>query len=161
MEYIWLTLSIICALVGLLGAVLPAIPGSPVSYAALWLLWLYDSSCISITTLVVMGIFMLLVTILDFVAPIWLTRHGGGTKQGERGATIGLILGLFLGPWGIILGPFFGALIGELIAKTPHEKAIKVAFMSFIGFILTTGIKLIYGLSVIFIGVKVTWDLIF
>ena len=112
-------------------------------------MWLADHSSVSTSTFIVMGILMIVVTALDYIAPIWMTRRGGGSKWGERGATIGLIVGLFLGPLGIIFGPFVGALIGELIAGTPTSQALKVALMSFIAFLLTTGFKLIYGIAIV------------
>ncbi len=153
MEILWLVLGGIFAVVGLLGTVLPVLPGAPLAYATLWMMWLADPTSVSVTSFVVMGILMVILTILDYVAPIWLTRRGGGTKYGERGATIGLVVGLFLGPLGIIFGPFVGALIGELLAKTPRDQAIKVAFMSFAAFLLTTGLKLIYCLAIIWMFV--------
>lgn len=149
METIYLILGGIFAVVGLLGAVLPVLPGPPLAYATLWLMWLTDRSSVSTSTFIVMGILMIVVTALDYIAPIWMTRRGGGSKWGERGATIGLIVGLFLGPLGIIFGPFVGALIGELIAGTPTSQALRVALMSFIAFLLTTGFKLIYGIAIV------------
>lgn len=101
------------------------------------------------TTLIVAGLLMVAITILDYVAPIWLTKKGHGTKAGMRGATAGMIVGLFFGPLGLILGPFMGALIGELLVETPFKTALKVAFMSFVGFLMTTAIKIIYSIAVI------------
>lgn len=149
MEYILLTLAVVCAVVGLVGGILPALPGPPVSYVALWLLWLYDRSSVSSTTLVVAGLLMVLITVLDYVAPIWLTKKGQGSKAGIRGSMIGLIVGCFFPPLGLILGPFVGALVGELLVKTPPVTALKVAFMSFVAFLLTTALKLIYSVGVI------------
>lgn len=101
------------------------------------------------TTLIVAGLLMVAITILDYVAPIWLTQKGHGTKAGMRGATAGMIVGLFFGPLGLILGPFIGAFIGELLVDTPFKTALKVAFMSFVGFLMTTAIKIIYSIAVI------------
>ncbi|MBR4296981.1 MAG: DUF456 domain-containing protein [Bacteroidaceae bacterium] len=149
METLFLILAILFALVGLAGAVLPVLPGPPLSYVALWLMWLYDRSVVSLTTLVLAGVFMIVITVLDYVAPIWFTKKGKGTKAGIRGATIGMIIGLFFLPLGLIVGPFVGALIGELLVKTPFEAAIKVAFMSFLAFLMTTALKLVYGAVIV------------
>lgn len=149
METLFLILAILFALVGLAGAVLPVLPGPPLSYVALWLMWLYDRSVVSLTTLVLAGVFMIVITVLDYVAPIWFTKKGKGTKTGIRGATIGMIIGLFFLPLGLIVGPFVGALIGELLVKTPFEAAIKVAFMSFLAFLMTTALKLVYGAVIV------------
>ena len=92
---------------------------------------------------------MLVVSLLDYVAPVWLTNKGGGSPSATRGATAGMIVGLFFPPWGLLLGPFFGAFLGELIAHAPAGKALRVALLSFVGFLLTTGFKLAYGVAVL------------
>ena len=158
MEYAWLVLAIICAVVGLVGAIVPMLPGPPVSYVALWMIWLRDENSVSSTNLWIMGILMVVVSIIDYVAPIWMTKLGGGSKKSMHGATIGLIVGLFCGPWGLILGPFIGALIGELMTNCGFTKALKVASLSFIAFILTTGLKFFYGIAVVVMMVMVFWN---
>ncbi len=157
MEYWFIILGAIFAIVGLVGAIVPALPGPPLSYITLWMMWLYNRDEVSTATLVVMGILMILITILDYVAPVWLTKFGKGTKAGIRGATAGLILGFFFPPLGLIIGPFIGALVGELLVNTPFAIALKVAFMSFLAFILTTALKVIYSVWVIvmFVGLLV------
>ncbi len=154
MEYIFIILGAIFAIVGLVGAIVPALPGPPLSYITLWMMWLYNRDEVSTATLVVMGILMILITILDYVAPVWLTKFGKGTKAGIRGATAGLIIGFFFGPLGLIFGPFIGALVGELLVNTPFATAIKVALMSFLAFLLTTALKVIYCVAVIIMFVE-------
>lgn len=149
MEYLLLALAIVCAVVGLLGAVLPVLPGPPLSYAALWLMWWRDPAEVSATALWITGVLMVVLLVADYMAPIWLTKKGGGSKLAERGAMVGLVVGLFLGPWGILLGPFAGALIGELMAKSPMRKALKVASLSLLAFLQTTGLKVLYALALI------------
>ncbi|MBQ5646899.1 MAG: FAD-dependent oxidoreductase, partial [Treponema sp.] len=79
-----------------------------------------------------------------FSLPVVFTKQSGGSKEGTWGSTIGLIIGFFIGPIGIILGPFCGAYIGELIHdSSDNSRAIKAAFGSFKGFILGTGLKMI------------------
>ena len=157
MEYIFLILGALFALIGLAGAVVPALPGPPLSYVTLWMMWLYNREEVSPQVLVVAGVLMVVITVLDYVAPIWLTKKGQGTKAGIRGATAGLIVGIFFGPLGLILGPFIGALVGELIVKTPFSTALKVAFMSFVGFLLTTALTLIYSIAILVMFVGMLW----
>ena len=149
MEYVWLVLAIVCALVGVVGSVLPMLPGPPICYVALWMMWLRNSSDVPSSTLWVSGILMVVITIIDYIAPVWLMKIGKGSPEATRWATIGLVVGVFAGPWGMILGPFVGALIGELKENVPLGKALKVASLSFLAFLLTTGLKLIYCIGVV------------
>ena len=148
MDYVYLILAVLCALLGLAGAVLPVLPGPPISYAALWFMWLRNPQDIPVF-LWIMGILMIVLSVLDYVAPIWLTNKGGGSPSATRGATAGMIVGLFFPPWGLLLGPFLGALLGELLTHAPAGKALRVALLSFVSFLLTTGFKLAYGVAVL------------
>lgn len=94
-------------------------------------------------SLVITGILSALVSVLDNLAPIYLTSKTGGTKWGSWGVTIGLILGFFAGPLGIIICPFLGALAGELLYDSKDKKrAFKSACGAFLGFLTGIGIKL-------------------
>ena len=161
MEYLFIFLAVIFAVTGLLGAVLPVLPGPPIAFLALLMLLLCDGNDISTTALVVTGVLALVITIVDYIAPVWFAKKIGGSKYGTWGATIGLVAGLFLGPLGVIVGPFIGAFIGERIADTPPEKAFGVAFMTFAAFMLTTGIKLVYGVVLLVMVCKESWEIIF
>ena len=162
METLLIILALICSIVGILGSILPALPGPPLSYLGLLLLLPCEGADISNTSLWVYGIFLVIVSILDYVAPVWLTNISGGSKQATRGSMIGLVAGLFvLPPWGLIFGPFIGAFIGELMASSSKGKALKVALMSFLGFLLTTGMKIIYGGMLLFLVIKESFKIIF
>ena len=149
MDVLFFILAVICAVVGLIGAIVPALPGPPLSFVGLLLLLLCDGNDIGVASLVITGILAVVITILDYVAPVWFAKKKGGTKSGMWGATIGMLVGLFFGPFGLILGPFIGALVGELIANTPTNKAFTTAFMTFVAFMLVTGMKFIYCLVVL------------
>lgn len=157
METLLIILALVCGIVGLLGSVLPALPGAPISYVGLLLLLPCEEATISNVTLWICGIFLVIVSVLDYIAPVWLTNLSGGGKQATRGSVAGLIAGLFFfPPWGLILGPFVGAFIGELMESASKGKALKVALMSFVGFVLTTGLKIIYsGILLFMIAVEV------
>ena len=146
METLLIILALVFGIIGLLGSVLPALPGAPLSYIGLLLLLPCEGADISSATLWMTGIFLAIVSILDYIAPVWLTNLSGGGKQATRGSMAGLIAGLFFfPPWGLIVGPFVGAFIGELMEGSSKGKALKVALMSFVGFLLTTGLKIIYS----------------
>lgn len=162
METLLIILALVSAIVGLLGSILPALPGAPLSFAGLLLLLPCEGADISGTALWVTGIFLAIVSILDYIAPVWLTNLSGGGKQATRGSMAGLVAGLFFfPPWGLIIGPFVGAFIGELMEGSSKGKALKVALMSFVGFLLTTGLKIMYSGVLLFMIVKEAIQLIF
>ena len=155
METLLITGAIICAIIGLAGSILPALPGAPLSFAGLVLLCFCDGADVSSTSIWVSAIFLAIVSVLDYVAPIWLTNASGGSKQATRGSIAGLIAGLFFfPPWGLVIGPFIGAFVGELMTHATTGKALKVAMMSFVGFVLTTGMKIIYSGVLLFMVIK-------
>lgn len=149
MEWILIVAAVLCVVLGLIGTFVPVVPGSPLSFLGVMLLFWVDGCSISLTELVAWGVIMLMLQVFDFVAPAWMAKRGGGSKWGVRGATLGTLVGLFFLPWGLIFGPFVGALVCERIAGTPFGAAWRVAFYSVIGFLLTTGLKLVYGLIVL------------
>lgn len=147
-DYLLLFFSIGLLLIGLVGCVVPVIPGPLLSWLALPCIWFTDRwGHFGATTLVVWALLMIAVTVLDYVVPIIGTKKFGGTKQGAWGATIGIIIGLFFGPIGIIVGPFLGAFIGEkLNSNTSNDAALYAALGSFMG--ILSGIVLKLAVSV-------------
>jgi uncharacterized protein len=136
-------LGILLMLGGLAGCILPFLPGPPLCYVALLIQQVQETPPYSRDFLVTWAIITIVVSVLDYIIPIYGTKKFGGTKYGMWGCVIGLIGGLWLGPLGIIVGPFVGAFIGELIANTASEKAFKAALGSFAGFLFGTLLKLI------------------
>ena len=143
MDIVLYILAGLCLLIGLVGCVLPGLPGVPLSYLGLILMHVTDKYNYSWQFLIIWLVVVILVSVLDFVIPARGTKKFGGTKAGAWGATIGVVVGLFAGPWGIILGPFIGAVVGELIANKKDTNALKAGFGSFIGIMSGTVLKLI------------------
>lgn len=139
---------------GIAGCLLPVLPGPPLSFLGLVVLHFTHLADISRSLFIILGIVTILVTVIDYVVPIWGTRHFGGSKYGMRGATVGLIIGLFLGPAGIIIGPFVGAVVGELIYKDEIRYALKAGFGSLLGFLTGVGLKLAASLLMTFYFVR-------
>ncbi len=153
-DYILLIFAIILMILGIIGCLLPVLPGPPLSYLGLLLLHFTRFADFSSTLLITLAVVVVVVSILDYVVPIWGTRKFGGSKYGARGATVGLIIGLFLGPPGIIIGPFIGAVVGELIFKDDMKYAIKAGFGSLLGFLTGVGLKLAASFVMTFYFVK-------
>lgn len=142
MDYLLIVLGALLILLGLLGCILPILPGPPLSFVGLLLSYFTRFGGFSHSLLIWTGIAAFAVTILDFSLPVWTTKKFGGTKRGIWGATLGLVLGIFvLPPIGIIIGPFLGAFVGELTGGETQGKALRSATGSFVGFLLGTGLK--------------------
>jgi uncharacterized protein YqgC (DUF456 family) len=154
MDYVLLALAIALMIIGIAGCLLPVLPGPPLSFLGIVVLHFTRFADISKNLFIILGAVAIIVTIIDYVVPIWGTRHFGGSKYGMRGATVGLIIGLFLGPPGIIIGPFIGAVVGELIFKDDLKYAIKAGFGSLLGFLTGVGLKLAASLLMTFYFVK-------
>ena len=141
-------LALICALIGIIGSIVPGLPGPPLSWVGMLLVFLAKSTGAGepMTTgflLIWLGI-VTLVTIVDYVVPAWTTRISGGHKAASTGAIIGLFAGMFLSPVGVIFGSIAGAFIGELLVTDKGVwSAFKVSIGAFLGFIATTGLKLV------------------
>lgn len=129
-------------IVGIIGCLVPVLPGPPFSFLGLILLHISRFGHFSTPTLITMGVITVVVTIMDYIVPVWGTRQLGGSKYGTRGATVGLVIGLFLGPLGIILGPLIGAFVGEMLFKDDINYALKAGFGSLLGFLTGIGLKL-------------------
>lgn len=143
MDILWIGLGVILMVVGLAGCILPFLPGPPLCYLALLIQQLQSDPPYSTEFLLIWAGITLLITGLDYVIPIYGTKRFGGTRYGMWGCVIGLIAGLWLGPLGIIIGPFAGAFIGELLGNAKSQHAMRAAIGSFVGFLLGTLLKLI------------------
>ena len=128
--------------VGWLGCIVPVMPGPPLAYIALLLLYFTRFAGFSVQFLLITAAVTVVVTVVDFILPAWGTRKWGGSRAGTVGAIIGLLVGLFFPPVGIILGPFAGAVVCELIAGSKTNAALRSGFGSFVGFILGAVMKL-------------------
>ena len=144
MDILLIVLGIILMIGGILGSILPFLPGPPLSYAGLLLLHFTSAHQFSKRFLIIWAIITLITYLIDYLIPIWGTKRFGGSKQGIWGSVIGLVAGIFFfPPFGIIAGPFAGAFIGELIAGKNTSSALKAGFGSFVGFLAGTIIQLI------------------
>lgn len=154
MDTFLIIIGFVCIIMGIAGTLLPVLPGIPLSYLGILLLHFSEKIQFTSEFLVFWAITIIIVSLLDLYIPIWGTKKFGGSKRGIWGCALGMVLGIFLGPWGIILGPFAGAVIGELSSGKQSKAALKAGFGSFLGFILGTVSKLIVGGFLLFYAVK-------
>ena len=150
MTAILVTLALIFLIVGLLGTILPAIPGLPLMFAGAWLLaYTGDYQVIGTPALIALGILALIGSAMDYVAGLLGAKFTGASKQALWGAFVGGIVGLFFSLPGLILGPLVGAALGELWARRSLLSAGKVGIGTFIGFIIGVVAKVGCALAIL------------
>lgn len=144
MELFLIVTGILLLILGLAGCILPVLPGPPLNYLALLLLHFTASHQFTEKFLIIWGIIAAIVTLLDYFIPVWGAQKFGASRPGIWGSIIGLLAGLiFFPPFGIIVGPFVGAVIGELLSGKDSRLALKAGFGSFVGFLTGVLLKLI------------------
>ena len=143
MIYFLLVLALLLALAGIVGSILPALPGPPLSWTGLLIAYFIMPAVVTLTLLLVMLALTIATQVIDYVAPVWITKAGGGSKAAITGSTVGLLLGLFFMPLGVIVGPLAGAFVGEMMSTNQVGRATRIALLSFLSFLLTTGLKLV------------------
>lgn len=148
MDLFLVLLGLILVILGIVGSVLPVLPGPITGWLGLLLLFLTGTIPINYYLLGITFFVAVAIFILDYLIPGLGARKFGGSKKGATGATIGLIIGLVLPiPLGFVIGAFAGALTGELIHDPKDlKRAFKSAFGSFIGFLASTTMKLFTSL---------------
>lgn len=139
-------LAILLMLVGLAGAILPIIPGPIISFLGLLSVYFLSTEPLVDGFMVTFGIITVVITAIDQIVPVLGTKKMGGSKYGVNGSIVGLIVGIFFfPPIGLIVGPFLGALVGELISGKDLNQATRAGFGSFVGFLTGTVLKLIFS----------------
>lgn len=139
-------LGLTLVILGILGSFLPVLPGPPLSWLGLLCLYLTKAVPENYWILGITLLFTIAISVLDYVIPGQGTKRFGGSSYGIWGTNIGLIVGIFLPiPGGFIIGPFVGALVGELIYNSKdHKRALKAATGSLIGFLASTFVKFVF-----------------
>lgn len=144
LDIVLIVIGIAFLLVGLAGCILPVLPGPPISYVGLLMLHITKAHQFSTKFLLFWAGIAIVVTVIDNVIPVYGTKRYGGSKKAIWGSVIGLIIGLFaFPPFGIIVGPFVGAVVGELIDGKETGNALRSGFGAFMGFLGGTILKLI------------------
>ncbi len=144
MDIFLVSIGILLTLLGIAGCIIPGLPGTPLNFVAVLLLHFTRFADFTENQLIIYGIASIVIYLIDTYLPVWGTKKFGGTKKGVWGSVIGLIIGMiFFPPLGIIIGPFAGAVVGELIDGQDNRTALRSGLGAFIGFITGTGLKLV------------------
>lgn len=151
---LWM-LAAFLVLLGIAGLMLPALPGAPLLFAGLFTAaWAEDFIYVGTGTLIVLAVLAVLISIVDFIAGALGAKHFGASPRAVAGAVIGAALGLFFGLPGVLLGPFAGAVIGELSVHKDLNAATRAGFGASLGLLIAAVAKI--ALAFTMIGVFVT-----
>ncbi|OEY71696.1 DUF456 domain-containing protein [Salegentibacter salarius] len=159
MDLILFGVGAVLMILGILGSFLPVLPGVPLSWVGLLLLYLAPSVPINYWVLGIAFILAAIIYALQLVIPAMGTKKYGGSKAGMWGATIGLVIGIFVPiPLGIIIGAFAGAFIGEIINKSDSKSALRAAYGSFIGLLASTFMELVVAVGFLILFSYKAWE---
>lgn len=146
---LWI-LAVALVIAGLAGMLLPALPGAPLLFAGLLVAaWAEDFAYVGMKTLIVLGILAALSYALDIAATALGARRFGASSRAVTGAALGTVAGLFFGLPGLVLGPFLGAVAGELTARRDLQAAAGAGVGAFLGLLLATAGKLALGFAML------------
>ena len=153
MEPIVLVIAGILMGAGLVGCVLPVLPGPPLSFLGLLLQWWaagWEAESYGWITVLVLAVLAALVTALDFIAPVYGAKRYGASKAGLWGSIVGLLIGMiFFPPFGMILGAFLGALGGEWMVGKSDREAMRAAWGVFMGTMVGIVLKLTVSVAIL------------
>ena len=142
-----IVLAFILCVLGIIGSIVPGMPGPPLSWVGLLCIYLshrMGGEDMTMTFLLIWLGITIIVTILDYIVPAKVTKLAGGSKAGSRGAMIGMIIGIFFTPLGMIPCSLIGAFLAEMFQENkPAGEALKSALGCFLGFLIGTGMKLL------------------
>ncbi len=137
-------------IIGLIGSVLPVLPGPPIAYAGILVAHFFTYVHFSTFALVLYGVFTAIIVVVDYLIPPYWVKKAGGTKWGSNGSIIGMLVGLFFfPPVGMLIGTFIGAVIGEMIAGQGNAVAFKSGIATFLGFLTGAVLKLTFSFVIL------------
>jgi uncharacterized protein YqgC (DUF456 family) len=143
-------LGVLALLAGLAGVVVPVLPGAAALWGGAWLIaWAGDFQRVGAPTLAVTGVLALLIVAADWAATALGAKAFGASRWAVIGATLGLLVGLFLGPVGIVLGPLIGAVVLELWKDPDLEKALRAGAGTLVGFLIGSVAKVVLAFLLI------------
>lgn len=143
MQTVWYTVAAALIIIGLLGTILPVLPGLPVMFAGMWLAaWVDGYVHITVPTLVVLAVLVLLSIGVDLLASLVGAQRAGASRKGLFGAGVGSVVGLFFGLPGLVAGPLLGAAAGEMAHGREWKDASRIGLGTWLGLLLGAILKL-------------------
>ncbi|GGA78810.1 membrane protein [Flavobacterium palustre] len=159
MDILLFILGLACMFIGVLGSFLPVLPGISISWLGIVLLYFTNAVPLNYWILGTTFLVVVLFSIANYVLPSKGTQHFGGSKAGIWGTNIGLIIGLLTPiPFGFIIGPFLGALIGEIVFDTKNvQQAVRAATGSVLGILASSFIQFMLCMIYFGIFISIVW----
>jgi uncharacterized protein YqgC (DUF456 family) len=137
-------------LVGLAGCILPMLPGTPLVFIGIYIYaWLTGFTIISRNLIIIFLILTVLSVVIEYISSSIGSKKFGASKLGFIGAFVGATIGVFFAPWGLIIGPLAGALLGELIVGKKLKEAFRSGTGAVIGFFGGTFLKIVISFAMI------------
>ncbi|OXB02866.1 hypothetical protein B0A75_01220 [Flavobacterium oncorhynchi] len=160
MDLLLLTLGFICIIIGIFGSFLPVLPGLSSCWVGLLLLYLTKAVENNYWVLGITLLLTVIITVLDYIIPAKGTKKFGGSSYGVWGTNIGLVVGILAPiPFGVIVGPFVGALVGEMLYDSKnHQRAFKAATGSLLGFLASSFINFMFCMIYLGIFITIVWQ---
>ncbi|PXF58975.1 MAG: DUF456 domain-containing protein [Deltaproteobacteria bacterium] len=147
-----LIIGVLLVFVGLIGLILPILPGPALIFAGLVLAaWAEDFAHVGSMTIAILAVLAILAHAIDFIAGAFGAKKFGASRWASFGALIGVVVGVFFGFIGVLIGPFIGAFLGEFMAKYHIHSATRAGIGSWLGVILGTAAKVTLGFVMIVI----------
>lgn len=152
--YLWWLMAGLLVIAGLAGTVLPALPGVPLVFAGLFIgAWIGNFQEVGWVTLGILAALAAVAWAVDFIAGAAGARYLGASTRAFWGATLGALVGIFFGLPGMLLGPFIGAVVGELSGGSGLAHSGRAGLGAWLGMVIATAVKL--ALVFLMIGIFV------
>ena len=155
MDILLIVFAFLLLVAGIAGCILPMLPGVPLAYAGMLLLHLTDKIHFTTHQLIIWLIVVIVLQVVDYITPLLGSKYSGGTSFGNRGCMAGTLLGMFFMPWGVIVGPFIGAVAGEMMGGQDLLHAIRSGIGTLLGFLFGTLLKVIVCFYFLVQGISV------
>jgi len=157
-DLLWYVLAGLLIVVGIVGTVLPVLPGLPLAFAGMLLVaWVDDFQHIGVGMVVLLGLLAALAMVVDFLASLLGAKRLGASKRALFGAALGTLVGLFFGIPGLLLGPFVGGLLGELVAGSSVRRSAHIGFGAWLGFVVGSVMKITLAFSMLGVFLLALW----
>ena len=155
MDILLMVFAFLLLVASIVGCVLPVLPGPPLAYTGILLLHLTDKVHFTTHQLIIWLVVVVVLQVVDYITPLLGSKYSGGTSFGNRGCIAGTILGMFFMPWGLIIGPFVGAIAGEMMGGQNLTQAIRAGIGTLLGYLFGTLMKVIVCFYFVVQGISV------